>query len=101
MSDLAHTYRLRPDVRFRIVGGEAVVLRQDDAEVLVLNGVASEMLRLLADGMELAAVEESLLETFEVEPEDLERDLSEFLAELESGGVIERQDASTATESPS
>lgn len=31
------THRLCSDVRFRILGGEAVVLRQDTAEMLVLN----------------------------------------------------------------
>lgn len=98
LSGLSNTYRLRPDVRFRIVGGEAVVLRQDEAEVLVLNGVGSEMLRLLAEGLELDEIEECLLEMFEVEREELGRDLTEFLERLESVGVLQRPDGQATGE---
>lgn len=41
--------RLRSDVRYRRIDGEAVVLRQSAAEVLVLNEVGASVLDL-ADG---------------------------------------------------
>src|SRR5689334_5489183 len=41
--------RRRADVRFRVIDGEAVVVRQSAAEVVVLNEVAARILAL-ADG---------------------------------------------------
>ena len=38
---LRSVLRRRPDVRFRVIDGEAVVVRQSAAEVLVLNEVVA------------------------------------------------------------
>ena len=45
----AAVLRRRPDVRYRRIEGEAVVLRQSTSEVLVLNEVGASVLDL-ADG---------------------------------------------------
>jgi hypothetical protein len=86
------TYQRKSDVRFRIMDGEAVVLLQDAAEVLVLNEVGTRILQLVDQGGTEEQVLAVLLEEFEVAPEDLESDLREFLAEMLEQGIVETVD---------
>jgi hypothetical protein len=85
---LESVFALRPDIRFRRVGDEAVVLAQDQGEVLVLNEVGARALELL-DG-ETPAVEwlPTLLREYTVEEATLRADLARYLAELRTSGVI-------------
>ena len=84
-------YRLRPDVRYRVLAGEAVVLRQDTAEVLALNAMGSQVLRLLDVGRTREEIVEALVaESGDGVPqEQIEQDVGEFLDELKGAGVIE------------
>lgn len=80
------------DVRFRKVEDEAVVLRQNAAEVMVLNEVGARILDL-ADGV--APIEEwvdALFDEFEVDRATLEQDVLEFAAEMADAGVLEPAD---------
>lgn len=94
-------YRLAPDVRFRVVSGEGVVVRQDAGEVLVVNGVAARVLELLDPrrakgsgpqpgdrGRSFAELLERLGQEFEATEEEIARDLREFLDEVLAGGVV-------------
>jgi len=77
-----------PDVRFRAVGGEGVVVRQDAAEVMVVNGVAVRVLELLDGARSVGVVLDALAQEFEVERPTLERDVIAYLDELLGAGVI-------------
>lgn len=91
--DPSTVLKRRPDVRYRRVEGEAVVLRQSAAEVLVLNGVGADVLDL-ADGVRpVGEWVDALDGEYEVDRETLARDLLEFAAELEEAGVLERVEA--------
>lgn len=81
--------RRRPDVRYRIVAPEAVVIRQDVPEVLVLNGVAAELLERIDARTSAAGLIEALVPLYDVEPALLEQDVLQFLGELLEGGVVE------------
>lgn len=84
--------QLKKDVRFRRVVDEAVVLRQQEAEVLVLNDLGGRVLELIGPPGEGRSVEEMvavLVEEYDVEPARLQEDVSAFLAELIERGVIE------------
>lgn len=103
-------YRLAPDVRFRVVSGEGVVVRQDAGEVLVVNGVAARVLELLdprrmegddpvsgpADlppGRSFDEMLAPLQEEFDATEEEIARDLRGFLDELVAGGVALAEDS--------
>lgn len=78
-----------PDVRFRIVDGEAVVVRQKSAEVLVMSEVGARILTL-ADGIRpIGAWVEILAAEYEVDRGALERDVLRFAAELAAEGILE------------
>lgn len=77
------------DVRFRMVDREAVVIRQNSAEVLVMSEVGARLL-VLADGIRpLKACLEVLAGEFDVDRETLERDVLQFAAELADQGILE------------
>ena len=78
-----------PDVRFRIVDGEAVVLRQSSAEMLVFNELGGRILDLADGNSPISAWVDTLLEEYEVERAVLEADIVEFVADLADQGVLE------------
>ncbi len=86
-------FQLRSDVRYRIVDHQAVVLCQEQAEVLGLNEVGSRVLDLIhADRMPLADLISTLAKDYEVDLQQLEQDISQFLTELVERGVVEEVD---------
>lgn len=90
--DARSVLRLGADVRFRVIDGEAVVVRQRAAEVLVLNEVGARLLAL-ADGRSTVAGWLDALEAeFEVDRATLERDILGFAAELAAEGIFERSE---------
>ena len=76
------------DVRYRIVQGDGVVIRQEAAEALVVNEVGARIIDLADGRRDSAAIHEKLLEEYEVEPEELRLDLEAYLAELVEIGVL-------------
>jgi hypothetical protein len=78
-----------PDVRFRIVDREAVVVRQRSAEVLVMNEVAARLLAL-ADGVHpVAHWLDVLAGEFDVDRATLESDVMGFASDLTAEGLLE------------
>ena len=83
-------YRRVADVRYRVLDGEAVVLRQRAAEVLGLNRVGSRVLELVDGETGVPELLDRLADEFEVERATLEADVRAFLDELVAAGVLER-----------
>lgn len=87
--DGSSVLRPAPDIRFRMVDREAVVVRQRDAEVLVMSEVAARLLSL-ADGVRpVSAWLDTLQEEFDVDRPTLERDILGFVADLADQGILE------------
>lgn len=76
-------------MRWRRIEGEAVVLRQSSAEVLVLNEVGASVLDLADGERNVAAWIEELTAVYDADPDDLARDVMEFAAELAEAGLLE------------
>ena len=93
MSGEPRRYRRLADVRFRVIDGEGVVVKQQSAELLVLNEVGARILELLDGERTTAEVLETLGEEFDAEAAELEGDLESFLRELSEAGVLERTTA--------
>lgn len=89
MSDRDPCYRIKKAVRYRIVDREAVVVRQDSGEVMVLNEVGARVLALLAEGLSPDRIARRIPEEFEVSPEEAGRDVIQYVDELLEAGVIE------------
>ena len=81
--------RKRPDVRYRRIDGEAVVLRQSTAEVLVLNVLAADILDLVDGQLPVLGWIDRLEREYAIDRPTLERDLMDFAAELLEAGLLE------------
>lgn len=79
----------RSDVRYRVIEDEAVVVRQTDAEVLVLNAVGARVLDLIDGSSPVRTVLDTVLSEYEVEPARLRTDILDFLRQLSEAGVLE------------
>ncbi len=91
MSDitLSTVLRRRPDVRYRRIEGEAVVLRQSAAEVLVLNGVGGDVLDLADGRRPVSEWVDALVREYGADRAVVARDLLEFAAEAAEAGLLE------------
>jgi hypothetical protein len=92
--------RQRSDVRYRQIDGEAVVLRQDAGETLVINEAGSLILDFLAKGRSAAETANALAEAFEVSAEEALADVEAFAAELEAAGILEQRPEEGAAACP-
>jgi PqqD family protein of HPr-rel-A system len=81
--------RTRADVRFRVIAGEAVVLRQEAGETFVLNEVGARLLQWIAEGLPAAALPAQVAREFAVDEATAERDTDLFLSELVAAGIVE------------
>jgi hypothetical protein len=83
------SYALCNDVRYRLLLNEAVVIRQDAAEVLGLNLVGARVLELIDQGLGQNGILETLAREFDASQPELEADVSAFLRELVELEIIE------------
>jgi hypothetical protein len=77
------------DVRFRVVEGEGVVLRQSSAEVMVLNEIGCRILDLADGSCPISAWVDTLFDEYEVDRAVLEADVLAFATDLAEQGVLE------------
>ena len=78
-----------PRVVYEVVDGQAMLVDPDGIELLTLNGVGTRVWEALDGPREPADLAAALLGGFEgVTLDDLERDIAEFLAELEAAGLV-------------
>jgi hypothetical protein len=81
--------RRRSDVRYRRIEGEAVVLRQSAAEVLVLNEVGASVLDLADGERPVGEWIATLAAHYDADPETLAAEVLEFAGELREAGLLE------------
>jgi hypothetical protein len=81
--------RAAPDVLFRLVGDEGVLVNLNTEVYLGLNPVGSRMWSVLNDTDSVQAAYEVLLQEYAVEPARLRADLEELLDQLLGQKLIE------------
>jgi hypothetical protein len=81
--------RVVPDVLFRLVGEEGVLLNLTTGRYLGLNLVGTRMWNVLVDASSIQAAYDELLEEYEVEPAQLRADLEELINQLLDQKLIE------------
>ena len=87
--DLAFEARISPDVLFRELVGEAVLLDLKSQRYFGLDEVGTRIWQLLDERRQTEAVLEAMLAEFDVEEGALRRDLAVFLHQLTDAGLIE------------
>lgn len=71
-----------PDVLFRLVGDEGVLVNLKTERYLGLNPVGTRMWNVLGSAASIQAAYDALLQEYEVEPAQLRTDLEEFIDQL-------------------
>jgi PqqD family protein of HPr-rel-A system len=82
------TYTIHPDVEFRRLGEEMVLVHLSTNQVFELNNTGARVWELLESGAHTEEILERLSAEFDVEPEQLRRDVTRLLEELEAAGLI-------------
>ena len=81
--------KTRSDVRYRVVDRKAIVIRQQEGEVVVLNEVGARVLDLVRSGAPVRGVIDVMAGEFEVGRAELERDVLAFVGQLLDDGILE------------
>ena len=85
---LDSTIGVPPDVIYRDVDDETVVLNLESGVYFGLDDVGARMWQLIVEHRSLRAVRATLLDEFDVAAETLERDLIRFVSELHGIGLL-------------
>jgi hypothetical protein len=90
-----------PNVLFRELGGEAVILDLKTERYLGLDETGTRMWRLLTELDSVQTAYAALLDEYEVEPDRLRQDLEGFLNQLQDHGLIQVVPADNSSYTPS
>lgn len=93
MSQNDTSYRVAPDIVWRLLDDNAVVVSPREGEVRVLNTVGTAIWQLLVENKQLAMIEEYLESNYDVTQERVHADLSTFIDELSERGILLRDNA--------
>ena len=85
----SESVRVAPDVLFRIIGDEAVLVNLNTEMYLGLNPVGTRMWNALSHAASIQVAYDELLREYEVEPAQLRADLEEFIDQLRNHQLIE------------
>jgi hypothetical protein len=84
------SFKISPHVRYRVIDDEAVVVRQREGDVVVLNEVAARVLQLAGEGLSQERIGDRIVSEYEAGESQVRADVDGFLVELIELGVLER-----------
>ena len=90
MSETAGNLRRSSDCAFRSVGDDGgLVVRPARSEIKVLNAVASRIYELLDGTRTRAQILSTIVAEYEIDEQQAEQDLDDYLAELERESLLD------------
>jgi coenzyme PQQ synthesis protein D (PqqD) len=84
-----------PDVLFRVLSDEAVLVNLKTERYLGLNPVGARMWAALTGAPSIQAAFDTLVGEYDVDPDELRRDLSEFIEQLLAQHLVEARPAAS------
>ena len=81
------------DVMIRQVGDESVLLNLKSEQYMGLDDVSTRIWQALTGGGSIQSAYETLLAEFDVEPEQLHKDVEDFIQELLRLGLIQQNES--------
>lgn len=84
-------YSRHPDIAWRQVVDEMLVVDPRNGKIYPLNPVSSFIWESLDGTKDLKAIEEAIQKQFEVSQEEATKDLTEFIEQLEQAELIQTQ----------
>jgi len=86
---LNETVKIPKHVVFQKVGHETVLLNMESGVYYGLNSTGTRLWEVLRDKKNLRAALDELVTEYDVQPQDLQRDVLRLIRELEAKGLIE------------
>jgi hypothetical protein len=83
--------RVNPAVTSQRIGDDAVLIDLRTNEIYEMNRTASRMWQLLGDGLDVDQIGSRLEAEFDIEIEELQRQIDSFLATLLDAKLVERE----------
>ncbi len=80
--------KIAPEVIWHTVDDNAVVVTPKIGKVRVFNDSGTLIWHMLVENKSLAAIQDSLVATYEVTPTEAGNDLDSFIAELTERGLL-------------
>lgn len=77
-----------PEIIWREMDGNAVVVSPKDGQVRVFNEVGTIIWQRLVAGDSLATIKDRLVQTYDISPQQAHQDLDSFLKELKKRGIL-------------
>lgn len=81
------------DVMIRKVADESVILNLQSTQYFGLDDIGTDMWDALTTSATIQAAFETLLDEYDVEPDQLETDLRDLISKLVEQGLLELQDS--------
>lgn len=79
-------YKRNPDVSWRTIEGQSVLIHNRNSEVMVVNEVGTLIWERFDEGLE--SILRNIQETFDVSRSEAEKDARDFLGDLISAGAL-------------
>lgn len=89
-AEIVDKFKRNPDLIGATIDDELVMMSIEHGQYYGLGGVGPRVWELIEQPQTMAQLVDTILEEFEVEREVCEKDLTEFLAQMEQLGLVER-----------
>jgi hypothetical protein len=86
--DVKQAVALHPQVAFRVIDGEGVVILARDGQVQVVNPVGARILELAQEPLSVEAIVSTLVSEFEVSGDEARVDTGEFIEQMVEDRVL-------------
>ena len=83
--------RVNPAVTSQHIDDDAVLIDLRTNEIYEMNRTGARLWQLLGEGLDVDDIERRLEAEFEIEPEELRRQVDSFLATLLDANLVERE----------
>ena len=84
MSNMQPQYKLNPDVIYRKIGKEMILINLKTEQIYSLNHTAARFCELLLDGVSLENIEYQLMQEYDVTEKDLHEEINGMIDSLKS-----------------
>ena len=82
------SFTINPDLIWRVVDGNTVVVSPEDGDVQVFSATANVIWQLLVDKKEISEIESYLVSHYIVSDDQAKADVNKFILELIEMGLI-------------
>ena len=89
---MAQTIKISSEVLTQEVGGETVILDLESESYFGLNAIGTRIWQLLKEEKDISTITDTMMNEYDVEPDQLKTDINNLLNELLKSGLVNLED---------